>query len=560
MLLSSMLIYLGVGSLFPAQEVVQVPSSIERVTVYPGFALVERVVEIPAQQKHHDFIVAISPLPLSSQPSSFQTQVLNESVVVQGVELRSRMSTIANMAQANELEKKLASLDEQMIDAVAAKAGIKLQMEALNNMADYENPSSSTGWGLPEGVSERLEFLGQQMARYDVDLRTNQLLIDGLSGEIKDIDLQINGARNDRGYRIREARIHCFSQLLDTPSQIRLTYLVSGASWQPAYDVRIAPDMTGVNVNAMGQVQQRTGEDWNQVKLVLSTSMPQIGLNPPDVPLRFVESNFYPSTLGELSAIGYVEKEAGAANDLIRRRGKALMEENIEEFDAAPMAEAIDYGITTQFLMPGKVDVAKNNEVHRFSIRTIPLGVEPERYIVPSQSALAYLRAEVKHTGDSVLLAGTAKIFLGPDYLGESSFPLLRQNDSTMLNLGIDPNLEVEYETIEDFRDDPGSFSLSSTSTITRRYRVNLRLSPSAQSKITVVVEEGMPKSNSDSVEVEIGELVPSVIDTDEAVAKQVEQGLYRWSFVLHPGETKRVRWGYELSFDEDSVPWVRQQ
>jgi uncharacterized protein (TIGR02231 family) len=557
MLLSSMLICLGASSLFSAQQVVHVESSIDRVTVYPGFALVERVVEIPAQQKHHDFIVAVSPLPLSSQPSSFQTQVLNESVAVQGLELRSRMSTVANMAQANELETELVLLREQMVNAVAAKAGIKLQMDALRNMAYHENTSSSANRGLPEGTSERLEFLGKQMASYDVNLRTNQLLIDGLSGEIKDIDLQINGARNDRGYRIREARIHCFAQLLDTPSQIRLTYLVSGASWQPAYDVRISPDLTGVNVNSMGQVQQRTGEDWNQVKLVLSTSMPQIGLNPPDVPLRFVESNFYPPRRpGALSALSYVEEVALEGMSV----GDDLMMGKSEGLYTAPMAEAIDYGITTQFLMPGKVDVAKNNEVHRFSIRTIPLEVEPERYIVPSQSEFAYLRAEVKHTGDSVLLAGTAKIFLGPDYLGESSFPLLRENDSTILNLGIDPNLDVDYVTIEDFRDDPGSFSLSSTSTITRRYSSNLRLSPAAQSKITVVVEEGMPRSNSDGIEVEIGELVPSVIDTDEAVAKQVEQGLYRWSFVLHPGETKKVRWGYELSFDEDSAPWVRQQ
>ena len=552
MLLPSILIYLGAGALFSAQEAVQVESSIDRVTVYPGFALVERVVEIPAQQKHHDFIVTVSPLPLSAQPSSFQTQVLNESVAVQGLELRSRMSTAANMAQANELEKKLSSLDEQMIDAVAAKAGIKLQMEALTNMADYEKSSSSASWGSPEGASERLEFFGKQMASYDANLRTNQLLIDGISRKIKDIDLQINGARNDRGHRIREARIHCFAQSLDTPSQIRLTYLVSGASWQPAYDVRISPDMTGVNVNSMGQVQQRTGEDWNHVKLVLSTSMPQIGLNPPDVPLRFVESNFYPSS--------DYDSPINREGDIDRNSRDLLLQEKSVAFDAAPMAEAIDYGITTQFLLPGKVDIAKNNEAHRFSIRTIPLEVEPERYIVPSQSEHAYLRAEVKHAGDSVLLAGTAKIFLGPDYLGESNFPLLRKNDSTMLNLGIDPNLEVEYATLEDFRDDPGSFSLLSTSTITRRYRASLRLSPAAQSKIIVVVEEGLPRSDSDGVEVEIGELVPSVIDTDEAVAKQVEQGLYRWSFVLHPGETKAVRWGYELSFDEDSILQVKQQ
>ena len=57
------------------------------------------------------------------------------------------------------------------------------------------------------------------------------------------------------------------------------------------------------------------------------------------------------------------------------------------------------------------------------------------------------------------VLPGVARIFLGPDYLGESSFPLLRQGDSTTLNLGIDPNLIVEYEVVLDQREEPGLFS-----------------------------------------------------------------------------------------------------
>jgi uncharacterized protein (TIGR02231 family) len=226
----------------------------------------------------------------------------------------------------------------------------------------------------------------------------------------------------------------------------------------------------------------------------------------------------------------------------------------------APRAEAVDYGITTQFIMPGKVDVAKNGEAHRFAIRTVPLEVSPERYIVPSQSDKAYLRAEVKHTGDSVLLAGTAKIFLGPDYLGESSFPLMRQSDSTILNLGIDPNLEVIYETLEDYRDDPGSFSLSSTSTITRRYRASLRLAPGANGMVSVVVEESIPISSSDSVDVELGEISPNAVANEDAMAERKEKGVYQWRFNMHPGESKAVLWGYELSFDEDLYPTVEMR
>ena len=546
------------ASLFGQQAEIALDSTIDRVTVYPGFALVERVVEVPSQSELEDFVIVVGPLPISTQPSSVQTRVVGDALAVQGVELRTRLSTVANHAMATQLELQLDVLREQRIDAEAIKQGIKLQMKALQNMADYENQSTAATWGLPDTVQERLEFLGQQMSNYDADLRNNQLKIDSINDSIKDVELQMNGVRSDSGERIREVRINCFAQTHEA-SQIRLVYLVPGAYWQPAYDVRISPDLAGVNVNSIGQVTQSTGEDWSQVSLVLSTSMPQIGLDPPTVPSRVVdsgESAFDSETWGNDVGLSLAEaRRVESEYDEEALEGLGY----VDSYAAAPTVKVDDYGITTQFSMPGKVDVSMNGEAHRFSIRTIPLDVAPERYVVPSKSVNAYLRAEVEHTGDSVLLAGTAKIFLGPDYLGESTFPLLRKGDTTTLNLGVDPNLEVKYETLEDYRDDPGSFSLSSTSTITRRYRASLRLSPAAHSEIVVLMNEAVPQSNSDSVEVELGDVSPDLLDTEDALAKREDKGIYQWKFVLHPGETKAVRWGYELSFDEDLTPVVRE-
>ncbi|MBC8370457.1 MAG: DUF4139 domain-containing protein [Planctomycetes bacterium] len=530
-----------------AQQFLHVESNIDRVTIYPGYALVERVVEIPAQAQTGDFVVVISPLPLASQVSSFQTQVSGNALSITGVELRSRMSTSANMAKATELGEKLAQLNQLLIDAKAVKAGIKLQISALINMSDYENQSTAATSGLPDGANERLEYLGAQMSKFDVARQQNQARIDLLADEISDVELQIYGAQRESGKRIREARIKCYAQEL-TSSTLRLSYLVSKVNWQPAYDVRINPDLTGVNVNFMGEVSQNSGEDWNGVQLALSTSTPSVGLDPPSVVRRSVsvEQN------GELLALGYAGSDSSTSRDDNFISPPASI--------AAPSVKVTDFGITTQYILPGKIDVASNGEAHRFAVRTIPLEVTPERYVVPSQSDNAYLRAEVTHTGDSVLLAGRAKIFLGPDFLGESSFPLLRQGDATTLNLGIDPNLEIVFETVKDYRDDPGSFSLSSTSTITRRYRAALRLSPAAHGKITVVVEDALPTSDSDEVEVEIGEISPAAVATEDALRDRQEKGLYRWTFLLHPGESKAVRWGYELSFDDELSPRVRER
>ncbi|MDP6963779.1 MAG: mucoidy inhibitor MuiA family protein [Planctomycetota bacterium] len=544
-------------SLSAQENVVHVESSIERVTVYPGFAMVERIIEVPAQSQLGGFELLVGPIPMSAKPSSIRTQVIGDAVAVQGVDLRTRMSTVANLAKASELEKALAEWDNKLIDASAIQRGIAMQIKALNSLASALE-KKSIGSAKTEDLGAQLEFLGREMTLAEKDSRHNELLIKEIKQNIYDIELQINGAKNDRGERIREAKISCFAQSPEA-SQIKVIYLVSGANWQPAYDVRISPDLSDVNINLMGQVSQSSGESWEQVQLVLSTSMPQLGLDPPEIPRLIVESGeiVVPESLGYASG-GLAAVEEERSIDFYAE--SALVEElESEVFDAAPRVEVSDFGITTQFTMPGRVDVAKNGEDNRFSIRTIPLEVSPERYVVPSQSNSAFLRAEVKHNGDAVLLAGRAKIFLGPDYLGESSFPLLRQNDTTMLNLGIDPNLEIKYETIEDFRDDPGSFSLSSTSTLTRRYRANLRLAPAARSKIKVVLEEALPKSNSDAVEVEILELTPAALASDSDLEKSASSGLYRWEFTLHPGESRVVKWGYELSFDEDITPMVRE-
>ncbi|MCX8266214.1 MAG: DUF4139 domain-containing protein [Planctomycetota bacterium] len=553
----SSLLLLG-ADLNAQQDILHLESKIDRVTVYPGFALIERLVDVPAQQVGSDFVVALGPLPRSAQPNSFQTQLVGDALAVQGLEMRSRVAKVANSAKTDAMQQQLDDFQQQLIVLNANKTGIQLQTQALRNMADYENQSSTSPWGLPGGVAESLEFMRTEMTKFNAELQRNDAAISLVEQKMKDISIQMNGVRSNSNRETRELRINCFAQKAEA-AQIRLTYLVSGASWQPSYDVRISPDLTGVSVNSMGQVNQRTGEDWQGVRLVLSTSMPQIGLDPPEVPSLIV-SEIEEPVVEDSEAWNDDFGIGGGGGGKFGGRVGGAPSSAPSELAFAPGAEAVDYGITTQFILPGKVDVAMNGEAHRFSIRTMALEVEPERYIVPSQSDNAYLRAEVTHTGDSVLLAGTAKMFLGPDYLGESSFPLLRQNDSTVLNLGIDPNLEVVYETLEDYRDDPGSFSLSSTSSITRRYRASLRLAPSAKGAVAVVVEESLPISNSDKVEVEIGDIFPDAVASDKAMAERQEKGIYQWRFTLNPGESKAVRWGYELSFDEDLSPTVEVQ
>ena len=529
----------------PQQEsVIETGSTLERVTVYPGQALAERVVEIAATQTGA-LNLSIGPLPLAAEASSFQTEVIDGDVVVQGLELRRRTGSASEWAEADALRDSLKKVRWEIRLVHSELKGIGAAREGLMALIEGQAQDPSAGGLLPEDLAERLTFLREQMTAIDQETARKEVELEDLQARESDLQNQLDPLLNGAQRDYREARLSLFVERVGTV-RLRVSYLVEGAWWEPAYDVRVAPDLSGVNVGLVGQVTQRTGEDWQGVELLLSTSMPNLGLDPPEVPGRYFRVGNESARAG-LRSLGYASEDAAPSASLAEKRA------------FAPEVTVRDFGITTQFVLPGESFVRSNGEAHRFRIRELPLEVRPERYVVPSLSDKGYLRAKVSHTGEAPLLAGKAKIFLGPDYLGEAGFPMLRQGDSTLLNLGIDPNLTVEYEMLEDQRDNPGRFSLSDTATITRRFRARLRLSASARGQVSVLIEEALPMSWDDRIEVEVDDLQPRPLAGPDDIIARTEKGIYRWRLQVAPGSTHSVRWGYELSFDEDLDPVLQE-
>lgn len=518
----------------PVQE-----GRLERVTVYRGQALAERVISVP-QAATGPLALRVGPLPMQVHPDSLQAQVRQGKAVVQGIEA----FLMSGEAQATALEAELGAarrvLEERLGLEQAEVKSLEAGLDGLAAMTAALGSDPSLGGLLDGDLASRLRALRQEALALEQTLFAARRAVADTEQQIADLDRRDPGTES-RDFR--EVEVSVFVEQAG-PVEVKLSYLVDRAWWQPAYDLRVAPDLTGLQVNSLAEVRQSTGEDWSETELVLSTSMPNLGLDPPEVPRRRVEGERW--ALEEFEEIGI---GGGAGSD----------------FRAAPSVEAVapetvvrDFGITTQFVLPGRSSLPSTGQMQRFRIRDLPLEVRPERYVVPSLSDKAYLRAEITNTGEIPLMAGRAKVYLGPDYLGVASMPLLRQGDATTVNLGIDPNLSVSYEVMEDSRDNPGRFSLSSTATITRRYRATMKLSAAARGRISVLVEEALPMSWDDRFKVEVEKAEPPADDAEADLALREERGLYRWRMYLSPGASQAIDWGYELSFDEDLLPVIQ--
>jgi uncharacterized protein (TIGR02231 family) len=526
----------------PARSVASV---LDRVTVYDGQALVERVVTATAAEAG-PLTLVVGPFPASASPASFQTEVSAGEVQVLGLELRTRAGEALAEGEREALRAALEAKRVQLREAQTELESVRGAKDAVAGLI------AGLGAGGKEPITtfaaeELIRFVRAQLHALDTDQAEWERRAAALKGEIADLETQLSGSGRRAAEQFQELRLAVHFQK-PCEAAVRISYLVRGASWEPTYDVRVAPDLTGVRVGFVAQVRQSSGEDWNEAEILLSTSQPSIGLDPPEPPRRVVWS-FDPSAL---AAQGYAAD--GAAYAPAERAGEDAAR------DMAPEVAYRDFGLSAQFVLPGRKTVPANGEPHRFAIREVPLQVTPYRYVVPSLSDRAYLRADVTLASGAPLLAGAARIFLGPDYLGEAAFPLMRVGDGTTLNLGVDPNLTVNWETIQDDRENPGRFSLSSSARITRVYRASLRLSATARSSVEVVVEDALPMSRDGRVEVRVVQLQPAALDGEQDLLDREERGLYRWKLRIAPGATESVRYGYQLTFDEDLEPQVGEE
>src|SRR5207237_9456922 len=102
---------------------------------------------------------------------------------------------------------------------------------------------------------------------------------------------------------------------------LRLSYQLPDATWRPIYDARLDSEAGKVGLTEIGEVQQRTGEDWSGVKLTLSTARPSVGAQLPDPSSWFV-SLAQPASNAVLSESRAVDEAAAAAKSQLMVAGQ----------------------------------------------------------------------------------------------------------------------------------------------------------------------------------------------------------------------------------------------
>ncbi|MGV9692082.1 DUF4139 domain-containing protein [Streptomyces sp. NPDC003444] len=307
------------------------------------------------------------------------------------------------------------------------------------------------------------------------------------------------------------------------PARLRLGHLTPCALWRPAY--RAVLDGGSLTLETEAVVWQRTGEDWSDVRLTLSTARSALATEPPGL----VEDRL---TLRDRSA---AER---------RTVDVEVREEAIGDLGPAPVLglPGVDDGGEARVLnAPSAVSVRGDGRAHRVPLSVFTTDAGGEYACSPELSPLVTQVVRFDNRSGHALLAGPVDLVRGSGFTGRGTLDFTAPGAPAELAYGSRDDIRV-VRYAEESHDTTG---LTQRTVVTHTVRLHLsRFSaPGEEGERVVALRERIPVSEVSAVEVRLREESCS-----PAPASVDAEGVVRWDVPLPPGGRRTVTLVYEVS------------
>ena len=526
---------------------------VDTVTIYPGLVTVSRLVTLDLPAGSHEIIVPGLPQSLATEglrlsaPQGVQVGAVNLSY--DRLPVTPDQTSPDVQAAKDEVER----LEDVLRERDVAIAQIRLRVQAAEEQIAFLQSLSqaSAGDTLTAGAVADIQALAQMVG-------SETLAVRQAAFDAEQEAQAAMRAREDDVEALDDARKALAALMAPQDDGSVLTFTVNAseagevtidvstlegyANWSPVYDMRLTTgDAPSVDIDRAVVVSQQTGQDWLDVKLVLSTARPGEQIAPSGVwaPVRRIVSE---EELERDRNMVLMVEEA----PMMSRSVLGGLADEVMEAPAVPFQATADFsGATVTYTYPGRVDIRNGVDDLRLPLDTLNLDAEVWAEAAPSRDAIAYRVAEFTNTTDEILLPGQALIFADGTMIGFSQLPLLAAGADTEMGFGPLDGLRLTRTTPGKTEGDVGVFSSANQLT----EQAVMKVENLTGQDWTVLLRDAIPYSEQDDLEVEF-DASPAVTRRDP----DGQRGILEWGLELGAGETQEVRLDYTLTWPSGYV------
>jgi uncharacterized protein (TIGR02231 family) len=419
-----------------------------------------------------------------------------------------------------ELKEKERASQEKVLEAQENfLSSIKLAAPEIISKELHAAQISPTNW------REALNFLNQELIRVKTKMLELSILkeeygrkLERWRKELADIQATVEN-RKELNFEVEAKNPGSY--------ELEIFYIIPYASqWRPYYEIRAFPEKKELEFSYYAQISQRTGEDWENTKIILTTQQPPvIGILP----------EIYPWTISLIDQPSMVKQT-------LARKTEAQAFEAEAKAEMAP--SPVETGISLRYPLVGKVTIKSGDPPKKLPIATIKIPCDFEYFTFPKANELVFLSAKLQNTSNYIFLSGPGNTYVGSEYTGNTYLQTFVPGESLTVNLGTDSRVKVKRELIRTFTSSVGVFGKR----IRQEYSYRTTLDNFYGQAIKVKLVEQVPVSQHKDLEIKVTRVEPGGYEENR------DLGTFTWYKEIPPQNNLIINLDYYLEYPKGKI------
>ncbi|KAL0479785.1 hypothetical protein AKO1_007418 [Acrasis kona] len=492
---------------------------VTEVKVFNQAAEVKRILKVTLKEGEQRIILRKLPSTIVadsarvSGESESNVTVLEVSLVLTTQQVQNdqtRANGLTNDIQ--EQETKLKEIDNAIVRVQHKQALIENYSQSITNVPiQPEGPgdllAQMTSEATLDKITNFLSFYGNNLNKVEEELEQlnkERTKVNDQLSELKANLAKEKPPTTNEPLRELTVLLQQHSSAHDLETQLEIVYLVSSASWNPSYDVRVQSDQDAVQVTYYGIIEQRTGEAWKNAKILLSTSDPSTSCEPP--------------TMSGMT-LGYkVERNMRQKKKAMPMMSMLPQMKNLS-FGAAPpsitqdVASAEQGALSATFAVPRTATINSGDQQKKVTIGVIDINDCTFQYrSVPKLEQSAFLKAKCINNSPYTLLKGPTSVFFDGDFVSTSELDdPVAPGQEFETYLGVDPSVKISYRHPNKFAQSRGLLKSTTLNQVNRSITVHNK----KKTPISILIVDQVPISTN-----EVNKVV--ILEPDFKAAKEI--------------------------------------
>ncbi|WP_160139760.1 DUF4139 domain-containing protein [Chryseobacterium sp. c4a] len=318
----------------------------------------------------------------------------------------------------------------------------------------------------------------------------------------------------------------------DTSLNLGVSYIVSDAGWVPSYDLRAESIKRPLEMVYKGKIYQKTGQDWKNIKLFVSTYRPSYNQDRPILSPLYV-AEYMPHNVMLEVADYKAKKESALVNAYQMRQDIAAKPSQI------PIASVSDNQMNVIYELNYNQTILSQEKEQYVILDKKQIDATYKYHTVPKVNNQVFLMAFVKNWQNLNLINGEANIYFEDNYIGKTNITSNYVKDEFPISLGVDERITVKRIKLED---KASQKPMNSNKWETESYQISVR--NNTKESIELEVLDQLPISENSKISVR-------AIDTGNGSLDE-KTGSILWNKKIGSGGSEKINFSYEVKYPKE--------